>query len=590
MRSPFTPLAIGFSLLSHADAFTIPLSPQQILSASTADKKVCPLAEKVFPEDNGLFPSVQYVQNGTILQRQVERLSKAVQIPTQITDSMIDPDDEAFVPFVDFHKLLAELFPLVYSKANIEHVNRFNLIITLDPTSETAGKRKPLLFTAHQDVVPINDASDWTHPPFSGYFDGEFLWGRGSSDCKNGLIGLLSVVEDLLSQDWTPSRPIVLAFGFDEEAQGYIGAARIAPVLEERYGKDGVELILDEGGGGLTTLRSLSPTGETVEDESVIYALPDVGEKGAVTIVIDLSVPGGHSSVPPKHTGVGIMSEIIYKLENTELDVFEPILGSSHPSRQVFECQVAHSPKYVEDWLASALNSDDQAATAEAIAESRGQSVRFTLQSSQAADIFNGGIKSNALPEKINAVVNYRIALHQTPELLQERAQKIIEPIVEKFNLTWSRFSDTEDEPVIDAASSGHLSLSTLNSPLQPAPVSPTDIETSPVWARFAGVTRSVFESVPSLEGKTVVVGGDITTGNTDTRLYWNLSKNIYRWSPAREGRALNIHTVDERVGIDAHLEAMMLYYDLIRAFDSWDAPEQQTGDESLGDLRTGDL
>ncbi|KAL4997686.1 hypothetical protein BDV10DRAFT_195026 [Aspergillus recurvatus] len=568
MRSPFTPLAIGFGLLSHGGALTTPSFPQQILGASAADK-ICPLPAKVILDDNGLFPSVQYVQNETILQRQVDRLSRAVQIPTQITDSMTDPDDDAFAPFVDFHKLLAELFPLVYSKAKIEHVNRFNLIITLDPPSTTAEKRKPVLFTAHQDVVPINDASDWTHPPFSGYFDGEFLWGRGSSDCKNGLIGLLSVVEDLLSQGWTPSRPIVLAFGFDEEAQGYIGAACIAPVLEERYGEAGVEFILDEGGGGLTTLRSLSSsTGEEVEDESVIYALPDVGEKGAVTIVLTLSVPGGHSSIPPRHTGVGIMSEIIYKLENTELDIFTPVLGSAHPSRQVFECQVRHSPEYVEDWLASALDSDDQAAAAEAIARSRGESVRFTLQSSQAADIFNGGIKSNALPEKINAV------------MLQDRAEKIIQPIVEKFNLTWTKFSVTnKDEIDSEVASSGHLTLSVLNSPLEPAPVSPTNIETSPVWARFAGVTRSVFESVPSLKGKTVVVGGDITTGNTDTRLYWNLSPNIYRWSPAREGRALNIHTVDERIGIDAHLEAMMLYYDLIRAFDSWDAAEQQTQD-----------
>ncbi|KAL4975161.1 hypothetical protein BDW66DRAFT_167333 [Aspergillus desertorum] len=580
MRSSFTPLAISLGLLSHTGAFKIPSSPQQVLGASAADTN-CPLPPKVILDDDGLFPSVQYVQNETILQRQVDRLSRAVQIPTQITDSMTDPDDDAFAPFVDFHKLLSELFPLVYLKAKIEHVNRFNLIITLDPPSPTAEKRKPLLFTAHQDVVPIDDASDWTYPPFSGYFDGEFLWGRGSGDCKNDLIGLLSVVEDLLSQDWMPSRPVVLAFGFDEEAQGYIGAARIAPILEERYGKDGVEFILDEGGGGLTTLRSSSSsTGKEVEDENVIYALPDVGEKGAVTIVLTLSVPGGHSSVPPKHTGVGIMSEIIYKLENTELDIFTPILGSNHPSRQVFECQVRHSPEYVEDWLASALDLDDQAATAEAIARSRGESVRFTLQSSQAADIFNGGIKSNSLPENINAVVDYRIALHQTPEMLQERAEKIIQPIVEKFNLTWSRFSNPNKEDTDSGvASSGHLTLSTLNSPLEPAPISPTDIETSPVWARFAGVIRSVFESVPSLKGKTVVVGGDITTGNTDTRHYWNLSQNIYRWSPAREGRALNIHTVDERIGIDAHLEAMMLYYDLIRAFDSWAAAEPPNPD-----------
>ncbi|KAL4951684.1 hypothetical protein BDW69DRAFT_186140 [Aspergillus filifer] len=570
MRSPAFPLAIGFGLLAHIEALAVPSSPQRVLGIPTAETETCPLAPKIVLNDTDLFPSLRYLQDESILQRQVNRLSKAVQVPTQIWDSMTDPNDEGFAPFVDFHKLLAELFPLVHSKAKIEHVNRFNLIITLGPSHETATKRKPLLFTAHQDVVPIVDASDWTHPPFSGYFDGEFLWGRGSSDCKNGLIGLLSVVEDLLSQAWVPSRPVVLALGFDEEAQGDIGAARIAPVLDERYGKNGVEFVFDEGGEGLTTLRSSSG-----EDENVIYALPDVGEKGAVTIVLTLSVPGGHSSVPPKHTGVGIMSEIIYKLENTELDILDPTLGSEHPSRKVYECQVRHSSDYVEDWLSSVLDWDDQRAAANAIAESRGEHVRFNFQSSQAADIFNGGVKSNALPEKITAVVNYRVALHQTPKMLQDRAEKILGPIVEKFNLTLSGFSDTGYDGVDDTGvSSGRLALSVLGHPLEPAPVSPTDIETSPVWARFAGVTRSVFESVPSLEGKTVVVSGDITTGNTDTRLYWNLTPNIYRWSPAREGRALNIHTVDERIGIDAHLEAMMLYYDLIRAFDSWDNPE----------------
>ena len=112
MRSPFTPLAIGFGFLSHAGALTIPSFPQQLLGASAAEE-ICPLPAKVTFDDNNLFPSVQYVQNETILRRQVDRLSRAVQIPTQITDYMTDPNDDAFAPFVDFHKLLAELFPLV---------------------------------------------------------------------------------------------------------------------------------------------------------------------------------------------------------------------------------------------------------------------------------------------------------------------------------------------------------------------------------------------------------------------------------------------------------------------------------------------
>ena len=77
---------------------------------------------------------------------------------------------------------------------------------------------KPLLLAAHQgrfvrlrqscqlhpptestdtprcaDVVPVEPRTvdQWTHPPYSGYYDGESIWGRGSFDDKSGLIGIL---------------------------------------------------------------------------------------------------------------------------------------------------------------------------------------------------------------------------------------------------------------------------------------------------------------------------------------------------------------------------------------------------------------
>ena len=90
-----------------------------------------------------------------------------------------------------------------------------------------------------QDVVPVNpDTVDkWIHPPYSGHFDGERIWGRGTADDKNGLIAILSVyslvlviprpnvpdraaVEYLVSGGFVPTRTLVLAFGFDEESSG----------------------------------------------------------------------------------------------------------------------------------------------------------------------------------------------------------------------------------------------------------------------------------------------------------------------------------------------------------------------------------
>lgn len=83
------------------------------------------------------------------------------------------------------------------------------------------------MFMAHQDVVPGGPPEKWTHPPFEPYYDGKYLFGRGSSDCKNNLVGILSTVESLLEQEWRPHRTLILAFGFDEETGGVRGAGSI---------------------------------------------------------------------------------------------------------------------------------------------------------------------------------------------------------------------------------------------------------------------------------------------------------------------------------------------------------------------------
>lgn len=104
---------------------------------------------------------------------------------------------------------------------------------------------------AHQDVVPVNpDTIDkWTHPPYSGFCDGEHIWGRGSQDDKSGLMGILIALETLLEQGFTPKRGIVLSFGFDEESGGIHGAKENAKALMTIYGEKSFAMVVDEGGG-----------------------------------------------------------------------------------------------------------------------------------------------------------------------------------------------------------------------------------------------------------------------------------------------------------------------------------------------------
>lgn len=95
----------------------------------------------------------------------------------------------------------------------------------------------------------------------------QFVWGRGSADCKNTLSGTLEAVTLLLEKGFQPRRTILLSYGFDEESRGWEGAGRISEHLESVYGTDGVAFIVDEGGLGIGEMCGAA------------FALPATGEK-----------------------------------------------------------------------------------------------------------------------------------------------------------------------------------------------------------------------------------------------------------------------------------------------------------------------
>ena len=104
---------------------------------------------------------------------------------------------------------------------------------------------KPILLTAHQDVVPVLPSTipQWTHDPYSGDYDGTDIWGRGVADTKGSLIAIMAAIEHLLeTTDFKPKRGIILGFGSDEERGGQVGAPAIAKYLVEKYGKMSVSL------------------------------------------------------------------------------------------------------------------------------------------------------------------------------------------------------------------------------------------------------------------------------------------------------------------------------------------------------------
>jgi Gly-Xaa carboxypeptidase len=110
-----------------------------------------------------------------------------------------------------------------------------------------------------------------------------------------------SAVETLVASGFRPTRTVVLAFGFDEEANGLEGAWHLASHLEKLYGENGIAMIVDEGAGFVNKFGS-------------VIAILAIAEKGYLNVVVKVTSPGGHSSVPPAHTVTSSFSHLVGKV------------------------------------------------------------------------------------------------------------------------------------------------------------------------------------------------------------------------------------------------------------------------------------
>ncbi|MGH7855106.1 MAG: M20/M25/M40 family metallo-hydrolase, partial [Candidatus Binatia bacterium] len=227
----------------------------------------------------------------------LDRLSRAIQFRT------ISSHDPALMPgeeFQRFRDFLNEAFPQIGKQLHKETVGGHSLLYTWKGQDSGA---KPILLMAHMDVVPAAD-QNWRHRPFSGALAGGYVWGRGAMDDKASVMAILEAVEHLLTNGFVPKRPIYLAFGHDEEVGGHGGAAKIAELLRSR----GVELefVLDEG---MNILNGIVP------GIFAPVALIGIAEKGYLSLSLTAETSGGHSSIPPAETAIGIVTRALRKIE-----------------------------------------------------------------------------------------------------------------------------------------------------------------------------------------------------------------------------------------------------------------------------------
>lgn len=499
--------------------------------------------------------------NGTI-----GKLQNIIRIPTEVSDERPDPgthpDEDMYKPFYELHKQLEHDFPLVWSKLQVEIVNNLALLISWKGTDESL---KPLMFASHMDVVPVERKTwdEWRHPPFSGNieFDSDNIlnskiWGRGSFDDKNMLIGELQALELLLSQDFQPERGIVLAVGSDEEASGQFGAAKINEILMERYGDDGIYAIVDEGLNGIK------------KQEGVYMASPGTAEKGFINFWIHLTTPGGHSSVPPDHTSIGIISSLVKKIESEKFPLW---FTEKNPVSQWHQCAAQYSLEMDNslryDFLNAMNDEGSNARVIEYLLQTGGRSMEYLLRTSQAVDIIHGGFKSNALPETVSVLINSRVALEST---VNETMTKFINQLKEISNENDLGLEYNGDE-LIKPTEHGTFFVEVVVGK-DPAPPAPNN----DAWKHFAGTVKSFYEDIifpTKLEEDSteLVIAPTIMSGNTDCLHYLSLTENIYRFQPgfASKDTLGTIHSVNEHVDFETVMHTVAFVYHYINAVQS---------------------
>ena len=470
-------------------------------------------AETVYV-DNQYYPTTQTNKVEVNRDLVVKHFQKAIQIATVSKDY---PAPVTPAPFLAFHQHLADSFPAIHASASLTTVNDYSLVYKFEGTQKNL---KPVLFMGHMDVVPVDDETlgKWTHAPFEGIIaDGE-IWGRGAIDDKSTVMALMEAMELSLKQGKQPKRTLYFAFGHDEEIGGSQGAKKIA----EYFQQQGVnfEFVLDEGG------LILDGVIEAVDQPVAIIG---VAEKGFVNIRLIAERPGGHSSMPPHNTGPGILAQAIVKLEENQFpatleytNIMFDAIGSftNYPVRFAMANQWLMAPLIKQEMLSK-------------------QNTAAGLRTTTAATMLKGSSKSNILPTKATAVVNFRILPGETWETVLKRVNNTIDDP----RVSYEIFMNNNPSSVSSTESLGFKLI-------------------EQTIREFAG---------DALVAPYLVMGG------TDSKYFYPLTDSVYRFLMIRLGPStMNIvHGIDERISIDNYVMGIQYFHELLRksVFDN-EAPK----------------
>jgi carboxypeptidase PM20D1 len=432
------------------------------------------------------------------------RLSAAIRCRTIAAD---DPRNTEVGEFRRLHQLLMDWYPALHEGLERDVVNGLSLLYRWEGSDPSLA---PLLLLAHQDVVSAEDESGWLVPPFDGVVAEGAVWGRGAIDVKGGLIAICESVERLLEEGFKPRRGVYLAFGHDEEVGGLEGAASIGEVLMSR----GVRplFISDEGGA---ILHGVIP------GVNRPVAAVGIAEKGYLTLSLKVTASGGHASMPPAQTAIGILSDAVQRIEASPFPA--RLSGATYEMVKCLAAEMSLPARMAISMLplTSGLVRRKLEKTPSGAA---------SLRTTTAVTMIESGIRDNILPQQATATLNCRTLPGETSESVISRIRDVVDDRRVRISIA-GRFH-SEPPPVADVNGPG-----------------------------YAFVKRAISRTAPD-----AVVAPCLVLGGTDSRHYTHLCPSVYRFGAMRltPEDLVSIHGNNEKVDFENCRLLQRFYYELI--------------------------
>ena len=258
-----------------------------------------------------------------------------------------------------------------------------NLVVRLHGTTTA----KPILFIGHLDVVEAN-RSDWTFDPFVFREQDGYFYGRGTQDMKGDVAILVATFLRMKRENFRPSRDLILALTSDEEGGPSNGVDFL--VKNHRDLIDAEFCVNSDAGGG------------DIKSGKQRYMSLAAAEKVFLSFKLEVTNPGGHSSLPTKDNAIYQLADGLARLEKFDFPVhlFDVTRAYFERTAQLSSGQT------VADFKAVVANPNDSAVVARL-----GASPLYNafLRTTCVATMLSAGHAENALPQSATATVNCRL-------------------------------------------------------------------------------------------------------------------------------------------------------------------------------------